>query len=408
MKEAKKLKAFINVSWILLFVIWIICISTGQYLHIIIEDNKFTEICYFIDNHLWLKYIVTCVMYYFNWIIVIYAILKKRILSYQPIIISGIILGFWILKLVFEQYAIANYIDILTFLSLLFIDYKKWKRIIFGLLATLLFTVLSFYIKNIFIIGIDFVNLPTILVFIFSIDTYIMALIYYLYTRKESNDGRLVNFLQIRQKVENCYNHIRNTFSNRNRSNSNFIDNLAFNYCAIIFFIITYGSILIVAIMFHRIIEVSISVLCFHIFRHYDEKTFHASTDFRCWCVSMISFTMVMKLSLPLYQSILFQILLAYVLTKVMYYVKDYLDLVKERNCEKRALSLIELSLDDLMKVLLPKKFSENDIKAVYAYIHKDRNVLIDSLLIKYSMSKSTLYRLIKKANKILNNDIEK
>ena len=408
MEEAKKLKAFINVSWILLFVIWIICISTGQYLHIIIEDNKFTEIYYFIDNHLWLKYIVKCVMYYLNWIIVIYAILKKRILSYQPIIISGIILGFWILKLVLEQYTIANYIDILTFLSLLFIDYKKWKRIIFGLLATFLFTFLSSYIKNVFIIGIDFVNLPTILVFIFSIDTYIMALIYYLYTRKGSNDGRLVNFLQIRQKVENCYNSIRNAFINRNRSNSNFIDNLAFKYCAIIFFIITYGSILIVAIMFHRIIEVSISVLCFHIFRHYDEKTFHASTDFRCWCVSMISFTMVMKLSLPLYQSILFQVLLAYVLTKVMYYVKDYLDLVKERNCEKRALSLIELSLDDLMKVLLPKKFSENDIKAVYAYIHKDRNVLIDSLLIKYSMSKSTLYRLIKKANKILNNDIEK
>ena len=407
MEEAKKLKAFINVSWILLFVIWIICISTGQYLHIIIEDNKFTEICYFIDNHLWLKYIVKCVMYYLNWIIVIYAILKKRILRYKPLLISCLILAFCLIKNVFEKYQYVNYIDFALFVSLIIIDKTKWKRVIFGAIAVFLFTLISSSIKDIFIVGIDFTQTSILIALIFSIDVYIMCGLYYLYSRKESNDGRIFNFLQIRKTLENCYNSIRNAISNIHSNHSNFIDNLAFNYCSTIFFIITYGSILIVAIMFHRIIEVSISVLCFHIFRHYDEKTFHASTDFRCWCVSMISFTMVMKLSLPLYQSILFQVLLAYVLTKVMYYVKDYLDLVKERNCEKRALSLIELSLDDLMKVLLPKKFSENDIKAVYAYIHKDRNVLIDSL-IKYSMSKSTLYRLIKKANKILNNDIEK
>ena len=172
---------------------------------------------------------------------------------------------------------------------------KQWLRTIFRLIITFIFTFISSIIKSVSFTEINPNNLPSIVVIIYSIDIYIMCYIYYLYSLKKGDDknGCLVSIFQIKQKMENYKCSFRKLISSRNyndnsicnKSNSVVEDtkskkeNIYRIYCTIIFAIITYGSILLISYFFNRMIETTVSVIFFHIFRSKDDKTFHAIND---------------------------------------------------------------------------------------------------------------------------------
>ena len=74
--------------WIMLFAIWIYVAISGNYLTIIVENPTIIKICDFIDNNFILNNLVRFIMYYLNWIFVVYAILRERLFKYKPILIS--------------------------------------------------------------------------------------------------------------------------------------------------------------------------------------------------------------------------------------------------------------------------------------------------------------------------------
>jgi hypothetical protein len=403
-KGQKKFKALITSCWVMLFACWLFTIITSKYIPIWCENEKFIELCNLIDNNIFIQLPLKLVMYYFNWIFIIYAILRKKLLTYKPILISSIIIVFWIIKQTLYQYQFINYIDFLMIIPLAIMLKKQWYKSFLGMALTFVFSLISSLVKGLCIINTNANDLPSIVIIIYSIDVYIMCIIYYLYYRKgEQNNGCVVSILQIKQKMESIKCSFRNCFSSSNRIyrairnwNNLSLKDVYFFYCSVIFFIITYGTILLVGILFDRIIEVSVCVLFFHIFRIFDNKTYHASNDFMCWLISTISFSVITLLSLTLTQSIFACICMSYILTKVMFFIKDYIDLKIEINNMVKS-TLEEVSEEDLIHICNQMKVE--DVKLVYKYLHQ--NKIADIFCMKNGISRRTLFRYLKQVREI-------
>ena len=397
--EQKKLKALITMCWIVLFAIWLICFLSGERLNVVIHNEKLLEIGNFIDNTLYLKYPLKFLSYYLNTILVIYAILKKKLFSCKVIEITIYSIIIWSIKIIFIDFAFIDYIDFVSIVFIIIIDKHKTLRAIIGNILLFIFVFISAMIKN--FLKINVANLPFVIQSALMIDVIIMCAIYYMYSRKEETNDERYGLVLFKGKIlERCKCSFRKFISSCNRSYRNFISSLKTNayktYCGIVFFIITYGSILIVGYFMDRMIEVSISIICFHIFRQFDDKTFHASTCLKCWCISTITFIILMRLTLPLINSMLSSIMLSYILTKTMYLIQDYLDLKIERaNMIKSTLE--EVSEEDLIHICNQMKVE--DVKLVYKYLHQ--NKIADIFCMNNGISRRTLFRYLKQVREI-------
>lgn len=384
----------------MLFALWIYVALSGRYLHIIVENEKIINICNFIDNNVVLYYVGRFGLYYLNWIFVIYAILNDKLFKYKPVIISFSIFVVWIIKATFIGYNFINYIDFILFIVLAIMCKRKWYRAIIGCALTFVFAFICSMVKDLFILGIDFDRLPFLFGAIFMIDYILMSIIYYLCImyRKENEYGTIWDIFQIKQTLENCFLRIRNTFTCIFRGNHISISKIdLYNvYCGFIFTFVTYLSLLIVGIVFNRWIEVTVSVAFFHIFRGNEEDTFHASTDIKCFIVSMTSFVVIMRLQLPLYISYVVSIALALTLCMLMRFVFFII----------RILTVISLDITKGMNVSTLKEKClygklttiETDILVDY-YCNRYK---LDKIAMKYNYSTNNIKKIKAKALKRL------
>lgn len=324
-----KLKTAIKLCWLVLFTVYLGCLFTQNYLTIVVENEVLQAIDVFITSPV-PNLIVSFVMYYFNILIIYHAILRKQLFKYKPILLSVIITVSWILKTVFINYEIVNYLDFITLGLLIIFIPKKWYRVVLGTLFVFVVTLVSSIIKDLFIFQYtELLNTSMIVVLIYSIDMYIIDVLYYLYSRKEEVGHEQISVLWKAQmvKIKNywrkCCSWNRSTLPSSSTNSSFLVE----TYCSIIFFILTYSILLLVGILCNRWLEITISVFAFHILREKDSKTFHAETSIKCFITSIISFSIVMSLEFPLDVSIFASILLAYWLSTVMYFIQDYLDL---------------------------------------------------------------------------------
>lgn len=401
----KKLSLSIKLCWLLLIIFWLICFISGEKLNVIIHSEKLIAFGEFIDKYDVLRYSVAFILYYFNMIIIIYTILKKKIFSSNALPISLFIVLIWVLKFIFIEYDFSSYFDFSYIIFAIILDRRKWLRSIYMMILVFIFSLLTMGIKQYNNILVE--NLPTIVVSVMMIDYYIIFVVYYLYSRKEENqDENMGCILQFTKKVEDYKRCIGNFISGCRSNYRSFISYLKTNkwqiYCSIIFCIITFGSILIIGYFLNRMIEAAISIICFHLFRHYDSKTYHASTSIKCFIVSTISFSIISKTSLPIHQSLFCAIFLAYILTKIMYYTKDYIDYKYQEKLDVKIKPIEKLTETEFYE-LFDVKFHHQDLKVVYLYIHKKRDTSVDKLALSHNLSRSTLYRLVNRVYKYYN-----
>lgn len=365
--------------WVTLLAIWLYVAISGNYLSIVVSNPKLIEICSFIDNNIILENLISFIMYFLNWIFVIHAVLQQRLFKYKPVLIVSLIFGFWLIKAIFENYNFINYIDFIFFGILAIICKRRWYRAIIGAILVFVFALISNFIKNIFIINIDFNNVSSLIAIITFIDVYLMSFIYYLTViyRKENNYGKMVYFLQIRKKMETYFCGIRNSISNffsRNSSSSSLKETFYSKYCGVVFFFITYLSLLIIGIIFNRWIEMSISAIFFHLFRAKEEDTYHAKNDLICWCVSMLNFCIIMKLTLPIYISYIFSIVLAFVLCVIMRIVYFIVKPIKTKNKRKILIEIIgQMNTDNeeyIEKLCKEKGLSQKYSETIYLFLN--------------------------------------
>lgn len=396
--DIKKLRALVICSWATIIIIWMFCVISGERLNIVVHNERLIALGNFIDSIIYLRSIISLISYYIVMSLILYAILRKRYLSYKPIIISSFIIFIWSIKYIFINYPISSYLDFLYIIFVIILCKEKWLNAIIEFIKVFIFSFLCSYIKT--YNNICIVDLPSLIGIIMMLDYYLIAFINYLYIRKEDKkDAHLGTILRKIKDMESHKRSISNFISCCRNNYRSFISSLKNDgwriYCALIFSIITYGSILIVSFFYNKMLEITISIICFHIFRKYDTKTFHATTAIRCFIVSMIVFIVMNKVSLPMDKSAISAILLSYLLTKIMYYIQDYIEYLRERKMVKDLKPLEDLSFDELKDIY--DEYSDNDIHAIYSCLHKDRSVNYENIAMRYNMSRMTLYRIMKK-----------
>lgn len=400
--------------WMMLFAIWGYVAISGNYFEIVVANPTIIKICDFIDNNFILNNLVRFIMYYLNWIFVVYAILRERLFKYKPILISLSIFAVWLVKTIFINIEIFNYTDAIMFIALAIVCKRKWYRSLIGAVLTFVFAFVSSFIKQVFIPNVDFNTLPILIALVFSIDIYLLTFIYYICVlyRKEKNYGQLFNLVQIKQKVENYFISIGNSFISIFRRNRNvtIIRSKAYElYCGVIFTLLTYLSLLIIGIIFDRWIEMTVSAVFFHIFRGKDEETYHAKTDLICWCVSVFSFCVIMRLTLPIYISYIVSILLSFILCMIMrfvYFVRKLVDKFKITKQKDKRNTIIELvGKDNITEEYIENLCSQYGLttkysETVYLYINNTLEETADLLGIDCRTVSRRLNTFIEKCSK--------
>lgn len=193
-----KYKTLITACWVVLGVCFLIKLLGGNFFEIMCNNEVVIKVCDFIDKT-FLLYIFNFVCYYIAAIYYYKAILKVDKLIGRNSIIHLFILVLYVIKLFIQIVLTQNFdinkitliiliIDTLfMILPIIIINVKLYKRAIIGYLLVLLFQVISMIIKN---LGIHFAISSTLIVAIFSIDYYIMIILYYLYSIKtEKKEG---------------------------------------------------------------------------------------------------------------------------------------------------------------------------------------------------------------------------
>lgn len=179
-----RLKVLIIVCWIAYITCLIIKLCGGNWFEIATTNQRFIDICNYIDNTLWLKMMIACINFIIVGSIIILAILKQlfykwyQALLFIPLMITASIVG--------RYNSIANSIlsFIIYLLPIIFIP-KQWYRAIVGTCLLILFQFISLITKNVNEIYLN--NGSTLVSIILQIDVIILSLIYYLYAnaRKE-------------------------------------------------------------------------------------------------------------------------------------------------------------------------------------------------------------------------------
>ena len=183
--KARLLRRAIVISWITLILCFIVKIFGGNFFEIMCNNPKYKALCEYADTHLWLDFIVSfissmyCQSLYLLAIIQQYKFTKLQFLvCIFSVIISSCVKIF--------SFPFGWIIDIWLFLLMpicfLGKNYKKYWHTIIAFLITLLFQVISMVVKNIGNINIAETYFIGI---IYSIDVYIMSLLYYLYRNFE-------------------------------------------------------------------------------------------------------------------------------------------------------------------------------------------------------------------------------
>ena len=176
-----KYSLLILISWIVLIICLFIKLFGGNWFELDSENDKFKAFCLFVDNNLWLKMIIACMIYLFTTIPIICIILNEEKFNFKlslifiPLMITKSILGWY-------NVFVASIIDIVITLVIPVIINRKLLRPIITIGFVLLFQAITLVIRN---IQGDFTLDNSFLVqSIYQIDYYIMILLFYLYTFK--------------------------------------------------------------------------------------------------------------------------------------------------------------------------------------------------------------------------------
>ena len=175
----------ITLSWVLLVICLIIKLFGGNWFELGSENSKFIEFCLYVDNHIWLKMTLACLICLGSTYFIMCLLLnkkklnKKDMLIYLPLIVAGSLTS-WHLSI------ISLICQLIYLIILPIIQTRAWKRIILTILITFIFQFISILFRNFGTF--DFNNNSFIYQVLIQIDYYLMLILYYLYTfkRKES------------------------------------------------------------------------------------------------------------------------------------------------------------------------------------------------------------------------------
>lgn len=149
-----------------------------------------------------------------------------------------------------------------------------------------------------------------------------------------------------------------------------------------------------------KIIETSIIIVSYYIFRYLFEKQWHAKSMYICFCITTAVLIVLINIDLKISISILFSVILTFILTLISYYVRDYLDTkvlnkYYEDKLNKFKHKALENLTEDEMIELMPN-IKYEIIHMVYGYLHRPKTLSASGYAYRNNISDATLYRYLK------------
>ena len=183
-------KTLIISCWVVLLCCFIIKLLGGNFFEIVCENEKFIRFCKYCNNGI-MYWVISIIAYTFSTTLYLMAVCK---FEKPKILLIVITILMDIIKLIFINYAtITGVIEFVLFIIIpICYNKKNWLRAIIGCVLVLLFQISSLVTKN---IGIKVINNDLVTGLIFSIDYYIMIILYWLYSIKEEKDGNIRTIL---------------------------------------------------------------------------------------------------------------------------------------------------------------------------------------------------------------------
>ena len=183
-------KTLIISCWAVLLCCFVVKLLGGNFFEIVCENEKFIKFCEYCNTGI-MYWVISIIAYTFSGTITFMAICKTEKPKLLFIICNVL---FTIIKLIFINFSQYMFIVELIYFIIVPIIYNKkfWKRAIIGEILVIIFQVISLIIKN---VGIKIINNDLLIGLIFSIDYYIMLILYWLYSIKEEKDGNTWIFL---------------------------------------------------------------------------------------------------------------------------------------------------------------------------------------------------------------------
>lgn len=181
-----KYKTLITACWAVLGICFIIKILGGNFFEIICTNEFIIKVCDFIDSTL-LFHIFNFVCFYVGSYLYYKAVLQVKHLNSKYIFLHFILITAYIIKLLIQFFVPLEYVTPIVLITdtlfmiapVVILNTKVLKRAIIGYVLVLAFQAVSMITKS---LGIHFAVKSTLLVAIFSIDYYIMLILYYLYS----------------------------------------------------------------------------------------------------------------------------------------------------------------------------------------------------------------------------------
>lgn len=199
-KEVNKsaLKTAIIISWIVLAVCFIIKIFGGKWFEIETSNGTFSKVCAFIDNHLWLQDIIAFLTSLFAASLLNLSVLKQRKFNTKQFVIVFTCAFIYFIVAILGERLNNEIISIISFiLSLVpicicpIILSKKPIRSIMAFVLYAVFQTVSVIVKGLAITKIN--GDSSLIALIFSIDVYIMLVLYYLYANSIKDNKNKIN-----------------------------------------------------------------------------------------------------------------------------------------------------------------------------------------------------------------------
>lgn len=194
----RALKTAIIISWIVLAVCFIIKLFGGKWFDIATNNATFSKVCAFVDNHLWLQDVIAFFTSLLSTMLINLSVLQRKFFTVKQFIVLlaiDIIAFVFVILGDFVQSNIFNIIGfIVSILPMCICPMILSKKVLRSILAYALYVVfqaLSVVVKGLAITKVN--TDSTLVALIFSIDVYIMLVLYYLHAnlRKDKKKNKI-------------------------------------------------------------------------------------------------------------------------------------------------------------------------------------------------------------------------
>lgn len=187
MKDKEKLSMYVDITritiilcWIALIAFWCLKLFGGNWFEIMVENENFIKFSDLVQNT-WLKYVISFITIFTSNYLLFCSICQKFYLKGKDaLIVLCLILSMWIVVNFIHIDAIKMWYGYILLILYSFLYHKGKKRLL-GVIAALLdcaFSIISALVRN---IEINVVQ-NYLIIFILTLDMYIMYILYYLYS----------------------------------------------------------------------------------------------------------------------------------------------------------------------------------------------------------------------------------